>query len=239
MVTKLQLDDAVSELSTCLKSEFKKLLDDSISALKDSLIESLKASNLELQNKVEKLEERVAKLEQGTDSENVRRETDHQAGLQYNRLNSIVISGIPLSINHNELENKVINILNEVKSGKIVARDIEACHRLGNRNDAIVKFVNRKDAEDCISNRRKLANLDRHKTGIETDAPLYINEHLSPYMNKLAYFCRTLKRKSKIVALSSFRGVLKVKVEIDSRWLKIGHMVDLKNLFPNLDDILN
>ena len=132
MVTKLQLDEAVTELSTCLKSEFKKLLDDSISALKDSLIESLKASNLELQNKVEKLEERVAKLEQGTDSENVRRETDHQAGLQYNRLNSIVISGIPLSVNHNELENKVINILNEVKSGKIVARDIEACHRLGN-----------------------------------------------------------------------------------------------------------
>ena len=50
MVTKLQLDKA--ELSTCLKSELKKLLDDSISALKDSLIDSLKASNLELQNKV-------------------------------------------------------------------------------------------------------------------------------------------------------------------------------------------
>ena len=118
-------------------------------------------------------------------------------------------------------------------------RDIEACHRLGNKNGAIVKFVSRKDADDCITNRKKLAKIDRHKTGIETDAPIYINEHLSPYMNKLAYHCRTLKRKSKIVALSSFKGVLKVKVDIDSRWFRIGHLVDLKKLFPNLDDILN
>ena len=36
---------------------------------------------------------------------------------------------------------------------KIGTRDIEACHRLGN-NDAIVRFVNRKDAEDCLLNRQ-------------------------------------------------------------------------------------
>ena len=96
MVTKLQLDEAITELSTCLKSELKELLDDSISALKDFLIDSLKASNLELQNKVKQLEERIVKLEQGTDAENIRRETDYQTGMQYNRLNSIVITGIPL-----------------------------------------------------------------------------------------------------------------------------------------------
>ena len=52
MVNKQQLDETIVDLSNTLKSEFKKMLDESISALKDSIIEGLKASNDELKRKV-------------------------------------------------------------------------------------------------------------------------------------------------------------------------------------------
>ena len=72
-------------------------------------------------------------------------------------------------------------------------RDIEACHRLGN-NDAIVRFVNRKDAEDCLLNRNNLRQLNNCEVGMGVKTEIFVSEHyLSPFMSKLAYHCRVLK----------------------------------------------
>ena len=134
--------------------------------------------------KLKKLEERVERLEKGIDCENVKRETDFQAALQYDRLNSIVISGIPPGISDDELENKSINIIYKVNTTKVISRDIESYHRLGKKRDTLIKFVNRKDAEQCIDNRSKLTNFNRVE-------PIHINQHLNPFISKLAFYGRS------------------------------------------------
>ena len=51
---------------------------------------------------------------------------------QYIRRENIVISGIPENISHNDLENKVINLLNSIDV-RVIPSDIQACHRLAKK----------------------------------------------------------------------------------------------------------
>ena len=78
-----------------------------------------------------------------------------------------MISGIQPGISDNELENKSIDIINKVNTTKVTSLDIEAGHRLGKKRDTLIKFVNRKDAEQCIDNRSKLANFNRVEPGFD------------------------------------------------------------------------
>ena len=111
---------------------------DSLLELKDSIIEALKAENLKLQQKVEKLENRISELESDLNKKD-----------QYNRRNNIEIQGIPSDIGDDSQEDKVIQMLAEVQ---IVATkcNIEDCHRLGKNGSTIVRFVNRKFCNDIL-----------------------------------------------------------------------------------------
>ena len=188
---------------------------------------------------MKQLEEKVDRLEKGDDNNNIKMEKDFQAALQYDRLNSIVVSGIPQNISDELLENKAINILYTVNTTKINHRDIEACHRLGRKKETLIKFVNRKDAEQSIENRTKLANFNRVEPGFDPNVPIYINQHLTPFISKLAFYGRCLKRNGHIHAMSSLKGVIKIKLESHSSWIRIGHTCDFYNLFPNLREIIN
>ena len=66
------------------------------------------------------------------------------ANAQYSRRDTIEVIGIPSSIRDKDLEDKVRNIFEEI-GVNVNERDIQACHRLRERNRTIVKFVNRKD----------------------------------------------------------------------------------------------
>ena len=70
---------------------------------------------------------------------------------QYQRNNNIVITGIPKSVEHDNLEDQCIKILNGINEQKINKRDLEACHQISVvNNDVVMKFVNRKDANECL-----------------------------------------------------------------------------------------
>ena len=130
--------------------------------------------------------------------------------------------------------------MNSIKTYDVVKRDIAACHRLGKNDDTIIRFVNRKDADDCLENRGKLRNINRGEFGLEEGSNIYIKENLSPYMSRLAYFCRVLKRKQYIEKTTSFKGVVKIFRTVDNRNLAniIGHKKDLEKIFPNLNELL-
>ena len=124
---------------------------------------------------------------------------------------------------------------------QIQSRDIAACHRLGKKNDTIIRFINRKDADDCFENRMKLKNINREEHGLAPGANIYIRENLSPYISKLAYYCRELKRREYIEKVTTFKGVIKIFRTVEnSRMVKsvIGHKEDLLKIFPNLNEIL-
>ena len=103
--------------------------------------------------------------------------------------------------------------------------------------------MNRKDADDCLENSKKLQNINKEAVGLSNNVSVFVNSNLSPYMNKLAYLCRVLKRKNLIEKVTTFKGVIKIARKIGpsserSVWNVIGHITDLKNLFPDLDTIV-
>ena len=213
------------------------MLDESISELKNTIIKNLKKSNEDLQLRVCQLEKQVESLQ----TANINLEKSTEAALQHGRLEQIVISGIPARVDHDNLEGMCVDIINGVTDSDITSRDIAACHRLGKKDDTILRFVNRKDAEDCLSNRSKLKTLDREALGLDPETMIFFRENLSPYMNKLAYYCRILKRKNLIEKVTTYKGVVKIFMTLSGNRVVrvIGHKKDLENIFDNLDELLN
>ena len=106
-----------------IKSGFKENLDDlvaeGLSKIKDSIIEALREENSLLHQKIEKLESRISVLAADMNNQD-----------QYNRRNNLHIQGIPDIIPDDQLEEKVIEIFNQINV-KINTFDIEDPHRMG------------------------------------------------------------------------------------------------------------
>eukprot|EP00111_Clytia_hemisphaerica_P015341 TCONS_00045310-protein len=96
---------------------------------------------------------------------------------------------------------KVIKILEKIDV-KVTKNDIEACHRLPpTRNNktkrTIVRFVNRKNSEKCLKNKKKLGNVNFNELELP-DLPIYISENLNDHFRELSWMCRSLKRENLI-----------------------------------------
>ena len=102
------LKDEISNGNSSLKDE--------INNLKDTVIKCLQEENKNLRQKCNKL---IVKLE-----------TEQNSLAKYGRRNNIVISGIPHSIDDNNLENTVISMMSDINLN-IEENEIEACHRFG------------------------------------------------------------------------------------------------------------
>ena len=94
-------------------------LDIELLKLKDVIIKNLQVENKRLRKKVNVLENKVLTLE-----------SEHNSLEQYGRRNNIEITGIPDNVPDQILEEKVVDILNEI-SVDVSPKDIEACHRVG------------------------------------------------------------------------------------------------------------
>ena len=228
MVSKKDFDDGLAKL----KSDIQGIIDDSIKELREHIINGLIDSNLQLQNKVSVLEQKVHQLE-----------VDLQENLQHNRLNNIVISGIPRQVEHKDLKEKAIGILNTcLKTTHVVGRDFEACHRISVKSsDVVCKLINREHVEETLQNWKMLENINLNDVGLPENTKLYVSVHLSPYNSKIAYHCRQLKKERKILKTSSRKGKVRICVKDDDDdeappvWKSISHINDLKVMFPEDD----
>ena len=122
-----------------------KELNESVMSIKDSIIDALKEENFRLQQKVQHLEKKLSDIEIAENKLE-----------QYTRRNNIEIQGIPSSIHDNLLEDKGIDILNQLNI-TVSKSDIEDCHRLDKANPKnTVQFVNRKFCNDALEKKKKL-----------------------------------------------------------------------------------
>ena len=101
-------------------------LKNEISNLKDIIIKRLQDENQRLQEKCKKLEEKVINVESDVNSLN-----------QYGRRNNIVFTGIPDSVNDEDLESTVTSILKDIDVA-VDSSDIEDCHHFG-KSDSKLK----------------------------------------------------------------------------------------------------
>ena len=102
-------------------------VDKEILNLKDVIIKNLQIENQRLQTRVNDLENRVLSLEiSGNHLE------------QYGRRNNLEITGISDDVSDENLEGKVIEVLNEIQVD-VSRSDIEACHRIGKSKNSSKK----------------------------------------------------------------------------------------------------
>ena len=78
---------------------------------------------------------------------------------QYSRRDTLEVVGIPMSVRDNVLEQKACDVIQEI-GVDICDRDIQACHRLKDKDQTIVKFTNRKDCLRILRGKRQLKGLD-------------------------------------------------------------------------------
>ena len=102
---------------------------------------------------------------------------------QYSRRDTVEISGVPKdSI---DLENKTIKLFEKIDV-TVVPSDIVACHPLKREGTVIVKFVNPKNAESVIKNRKKLRKSDTTSVW-GTNCVNFINPSLSQENMKIRW----------------------------------------------------
>ena len=82
---------------------------------------------------------------------------------QYGRRNNIIITGIPDSIDNNQLEESATEILTDININ-VASNDTEACHRIGKKDSrigsskTIIRFVKR---EHALYNKKKLSQVKK------------------------------------------------------------------------------
>ena len=126
-------------------------------------------------------------------------EKSHLNAMQYNRRESIEISGLPESFD-DKLEETCIEVLNDIGCGMIKKSEIHACHRLRNKKKTIIRFVNRKHADLALHNKKKLSKIDRKKYRLPADSSIYINESLRRPMQFLFFKVRNAFKSQKIAS---------------------------------------
>ena len=150
--------------------------------------------------------------------------------MQYTRRESIEIHGIPESVKDDKLEEKVVDVLEEIGCGRVKSYRIHACHRLKNRTKTVIRFVSRKNADLALHRRGKLKDFDAVKHGFKADTKLYINESLCPTMQYLCYLVRTCKTEKTIDSYNLWKGRLTIKMGGSETPIPIRHIEDLIEL---------
>ena len=226
VLTAIDLDEALTKALSAQTVSLKTHIDESISAVRNEIINTLHTENKKLKDEITILESKNNKLEDRITT----LEDKLESNLQYQRNQSVIISGIPIEVPHDNLESIVLNIFNNVCFHSISHRDIIACHRLSSKTDSIVvKFLNKKDAIALLQSKLALKQLD--KTSIAPNCiNIYVNEHLTPYMGELAFKCRCLKRENKIYQTKVENGIVKILTNKDGsfRWYHITSVNDLQ-----------
>ena len=165
----------------------------------------------------------------------VKLERECWANAQYSRRECLEVVGIPSSVSHDCLEDKVLDIFDQVGC-RIKKENIEACHRLNKNSDrTIIKFSKRKESQQVLAVKRDLKNLDMESLGLPADTKIFINQSLCPYYMVLWSKSKKLSNLGKIHNFYFSNGIIKIKVDENSQPISISHSCDFEKYFPGVD----
>ena len=152
---------------------------------------------------------------------------------QYSRRESLVITGIPDTVNQRDLEGVVVNILRTI-GVNIQSYDISACHRLFKKKGdisakTIIRFVNRKIVGLSLL---KKSLLFKCKNTLNLPY-LGFEQHLCAANERVRRECKKLCHYGLIQDYFSWNGFIKIVQNNNTRALKINH---IDELFKRFDD---
>ena len=186
------------------------------------MVKELRTENLalkELQAYIKLTNERLVVLERAQNRE-----------IQYQRRNTIEITGIPTAVKQDRLEEEVVKIFNaagvSVNDHKLDPYQIQACHRVGKKGVTVCKFTNRKFAYEGLYCSRNL----KGKNIYGDNSQIYINHSLCKEYGYLNYCIRNAKRANKIHRYKVKHGVNFIQLEEGAEFVEISHKNDLVEL---------
>ena len=220
-------------------AKLKENITSTIKCLKEQIINLREIIIKTLQEENKKLREQYSKLENGV----ISNESSVNALEQYGRRTNIVVSRIPGHVSERELEETVISVLSNVKVN-VSSNEAEWCHRIGkpdsNRSKTTIEhFLNRNHCKKALLNRRKFQNLDKEKDGFSQNTEVFINKKLTLMNENIAFNCKKLKPGRLVHACFRTDGILGIKKSGNSRQLKIFHMKNSRELFPDFNFDVN
>ena len=111
---------------------------------------------------------------------------------------------------------------------------IEVFQRIGKptskTQNTIVRFLNRKNYEKVLANKKKLNN-EKHNFHAGTN--IFVNKNLTPMNETIAYNCRKLRRSGLIHGCFSKNFIVYIKENETSRPINVFHLGKLISLFPD------
>ena len=117
----------------------------------------------------------------------------------------------------------------------ICDRDIQACHRLKDKDRTIVKFTNRKDCLQILRVKRQLKGLHPAVVDLPEGTKIFVNESLCPYYRGIWSKCKKSRDKQKVHQYYAINGLVRLQIEESGQAKIITYMVDLPNLFPDIE----
>ena len=150
---------------------------------------------------------------------------------QYSWHDTLEVVGVPGSIDNSVLEEMVHGIFKKI-GVEVDERDVKLCHRLKEKERTIVKFANRKDCLGILRVEKDLKSLDLTELDFPESTKIYINES---YCRCIWNKCKKLRAVQKIHQFYTISGLIRVKLEETGPSRIITHMVDLQELFSDVD----
>ena len=154
------------------------------------------------------------------------------ANKQYSRRECLEISGVPESITDNDLEGKVLKLLENIDV-KVHPDHIETCHWINSNagpKKVVIKMSRRKDADKIRRAKKKLKGLNLSSIGI--NSAVYINDSLCRYYKNLWAKCKKLWLNKFIHGFWTSHGSIRLKLTKTGNVRVITRNADLKKLFP-------
>ena len=220
-----------------LKDDMRKLLDGQASM--QSLINNLLKENKSKDIEIKRLSDRVDDLE------------------QYTRRDDIIVSGLtttPTSyanaVNRNtaesgdatppsvqeSIESQVLKYFSS-KNIHVDPNEVSACHTLRSKDQSkppliVMRFVNRKTKARILSE-AKILRTSKQRTrgqGEETEARVYVNEHLTKRNAQIASRARLLTKQRKLIGTWTRNGTVFVKFIDSGKATKVISVKDINYL---------
>lgn len=219
------LESVKLSVVTCNPADVRKL-ENEVVELKKSMdfinkeFEAAKTANATLAAKNKKLEEnndtlmrKVAQLE------------------QYSRLNNLEIKGVPVT--QGEDCEKIVACLGDKIGCPLKPEDIDTVHRIPTRNSTqkniVLRFCSRNKRSEYLSKARN----GRPKTTdlgftASQEAPIYVNEHLTPDNKRLFSKALDLKKQHKWMFVWTDRCIIKARKTLDGPVYRLACESDLR-----------
>ena len=155
-------------------------------------------------------------------------EREHYKTAQYYRRDTVEISGIPSSVKQDDLEDEVIRIYEaagvRVDGQALDKLQIAACHFIGKKkNKTIVKFVNRKFANEGLYGSKNLKGKQLYE-----GSPVYINNNFCNQYAYINFLVRKAAKNKKVFRYKVKHGITMIKIkESDNDFREVTHKMDL------------